>query len=149
MGYVEDIRTIVGHRPLILVGSTVIITNLSGDILLQKRRSPYGVWGLPGGLMELGESVEDTARREVFEETGLRVGRLELIGVFSGPQYFVKAENGDEFFVVTTAFHTSDYSGILNMDVEEGLELSFFDRHALPSSMVGSHRQMVEVYVDS
>lgn len=80
--YVDDIRALVGHGPLILVGSTAIITNETGQILLQQRRRPYGVWGLPGGLMELGESVEETARCEVYEETGLRVGNLNLIGVF-------------------------------------------------------------------
>lgn len=148
MGYVEELRAIVGHRPLILVGSTVIMTNETGQILLQQRRRPHGVWGLPGGLMELGESVEDTARREVYEETCLRVGNLNLIGVFSGPQYFVKAGNGDEFYVVTTAFHTSDFTGTINMDTDESLEFSFFDAFALPTPMVGSHQKMVEAYMN-
>ena len=75
MGYIEELRAIVEHRPLILVGSVVIITDSAGRMLLQQRRYPYGVWGLPGGLMELGESVEDTTRREVHEETGLRIGK--------------------------------------------------------------------------
>lgn len=67
--YVKDIRAMIGHRPLLLAGSNVIILDERGDILLQQRLN--GHWGLPGGLLELGESLEETARREVLEETGL------------------------------------------------------------------------------
>ncbi|WP_347342956.1 NUDIX domain-containing protein [Lysinibacillus pakistanensis] len=63
------LRQYVGHQPIILPGSAVIILNNANEVLLQKRYE--GGWGLPGGLMELGESLEDTAKREVFEETGL------------------------------------------------------------------------------
>ena len=55
VGYVEELRKIVGHRPLILVGAVVLIINENGYVLLQ-RTEPYGKWGLPGGLMELSES---------------------------------------------------------------------------------------------
>lgn len=147
MGYVEELRAIVGHRPLILVGSVVVITDHKGKILLQERRHPHGVWGLPGGLMELGESIEDTARREVYEETGLHIQNLNLIGVFSGTEHFVKADNGDEFYVVTAAFHTSDFSGALRIDNEESLGFSFFDPSSLPTPFVGSHRKMVGAYL--
>ena len=58
-----------------------------GRILLIKRGSePYrGMWALPGGYVEWDESVEDTVRREVKEETGLEVADMKLIGVFSRP----------------------------------------------------------------
>jgi 8-oxo-dGTP pyrophosphatase MutT (NUDIX family) len=79
LGYIEELRQVVGTRPLILVGSVVVITDDLRRILLQQRRFPEGSWGLPGGLMELGESTEDTARREVFEETNLTLGVLRLI----------------------------------------------------------------------
>ncbi len=71
MGYVEELRKIVGHRPLILVGAVVLVINENGYVLLQQRTEPYGKWGLPGGLMELSESPEETAYREVYEETGI------------------------------------------------------------------------------
>ena len=73
MGYIEDLRKIIGHRCISLTGSVVIIKDGEGRILLQKRTHPKGRWGLPGGLMELGESCEETAVREVREETGLEL----------------------------------------------------------------------------
>lgn len=97
VGYVEDLRKIIGSRPIILVGSVTVIVNDEGEILLQERTYPPGFWGLPGGLMELGETTEETARREVFEETSLVVDQLQFINVYSGPEYFVRAQNGDEF----------------------------------------------------
>ena len=66
-----------------------------------------------GGLMELSESPEETAYREVYEETGIKVKNLRLINVFSGANYFTKLENGDEFQSVTTAYYTDEYEGIL------------------------------------
>ncbi len=91
MTYIEEIRALVGTRPLILVGAVVIISDDEGRVLLEQRKFPYGQWGLPGGLMELGESAEDAARREVLEETSLVVGSLVLEGVYSGPDHFITA----------------------------------------------------------
>ena len=67
---------------MILNGSVAVVTDDAGRVLLQHRSD--GRWGLPGGLMELGESCEDTARRETREETGLALGGLRLLGVWSG-----------------------------------------------------------------
>jgi len=52
MGYIEELREIVGHRPLILVGSVTIIVDDMGRLLLQQRRFSKGAWGITGGLMD-------------------------------------------------------------------------------------------------
>ncbi|MEC3884360.1 NUDIX domain-containing protein [Halobacillus litoralis] len=146
MGYVEDLRAIIGHRPIILVGSVVMILDEKGRILLQERTSPQGVWGLPGGLMELGESTEQVAKREAFEETGLKVKDLQLLNVYSGEDQFSRAPNGDEFYVVTTAYFTRHFSGDYAFDPAETVQVKFFEFHDLPEKMVGSHRMMIEDY---
>ena len=107
--YFKFLRQYVGTQPLILPGSVVIIENERGEVLLQKR--PEGRWGLPGGLMNLGESFEQVAEREVYEEIGLRVLKLKLLHVFSGDAYYTKAPNGDEFYSVTAVFVTRETSG--------------------------------------
>ncbi len=146
MGYVENLRKLVGHQPIILVGSVVIIIDELGRILLEQRKHPLGAWGLPGGLMELGESTEDTARREVLEETGLEIGRLELINVWSGPNNFAVAANGDEFFNVTIAYFTKDFQGVLAIDKKESLDLKFFEFNQLPP-LLGSHRKIIDHFL--
>ncbi|MCF6409118.1 NUDIX hydrolase [Pseudalkalibacillus salsuginis] len=146
MGYVEDLREIVGHRPLIFVGSVTVIVDNTGRLLLQQRKFPNGAWGIPGGLMELGESTEDTARRELFEETGLTVSKLNLINVYSGPQNYIKAENGDEFYVVTTAYYSEGYEGIINVDKAESIKFDFFQPKELPENIVRSHKVILEEF---
>lgn len=146
MGYIEELRALVGHRPLILVGAVVVIVDRQNRILLQQRIHPPGKWALPGGLMELGESAEDTARREVFEETSLEIGELKLIDVFSGPQSFITAPNGDEFYAVTIAYSTREARGELVVDLTESLGFRYFPQDELPETIVGSHRRILDRY---
>jgi 8-oxo-dGTP pyrophosphatase MutT (NUDIX family) len=148
MGYVEELRSIVGHKPLILVGSVVIVLDDEGRILMQKRREPYGSWGLPGGLMELGESSEETAKREVKEETGLSIGSLNLLSVFSGKQNYIKISNGDEFYVVEVAFTTRDVNGKLIVNESEILDCKYIKRNELPENIVRSHRVILDKYFE-
>ncbi|GGA81439.1 NUDIX hydrolase [Ornithinibacillus halotolerans] len=147
MGYVEELRKLVGTRPLIFVGAVAVILDDKGRILMQQRRFPNGVWGLPGGLMELGESTEEVARREVYEETGLTIGHLQLINVYSGKEHFIVAENGDQFYVVTVAYHTNEFEGKMDIDQIESIKCAFISPDELPERMVGSHKQIIEEFL--
>lgn len=147
MGYIEELRKLVGHRPLIFVGSVVVVVDEQGRLLLQQRKFPEGVWGIPGGLMELGESTEDVARRELFEETQLEVDELNLINVYSGPEHFIRAANGDEFYVVTTAYYAENAKGNLVVDPTESITFSYFHPHELPENIVGSHKDILNEFL--
>ncbi|MED3551700.1 NUDIX hydrolase [Cytobacillus praedii] len=145
MGYIEGLRNLVGNQPLILVGVAVSVINEIGEFLLQKRSD--GVWGVPGGFMELGESAEEAGRREVLEETGIEIGNLDLVGVFSGKQYHVKLQNGDEFYPVTIAFVTKEIkSGILKADGQETTEVKFFKVNELPEKLNPLIKNLIKQY---
>ncbi len=147
MSYIKELRNLIGHKRINLSGCIVIIENGNGQFLLQQRKYPYGKWGLPGGLMELGESTEETARREVFEETGLSIGKLTLLGVYSGENYLCIAENGDEFYTVITAYVTSDYTGVLSVHDDESISFDWFDCKTLPDNFAKTHRYIINDYL--
>lgn len=144
MDYVKWLRTKVGHDRVILNGSVTVVLSEKGEILLQHRSD--GRWGLPGGLMELGESCEDTARREAMEETGLTLGALRLLGVYSGANQLSRAQNGDEFYCVVTAYEAREYTGEPKVNDGEGVALGWFSPDSLPENMVGSHRRIIRDY---
>ncbi|QMV40026.1 NUDIX hydrolase [Cohnella cholangitidis] len=142
MGYIEELRALVGTRPVILVGVKVLVINEENEVLLQLRKN--GLWAIPGGLMELGESTEETGRREVFEETGLHIGAMKLIGVYSGKDQFLKLDNGDEFYAVTVAYTTKEITGgALAADGVEGTEVKFFKLSHLPDGFNANLRALI------
>ncbi|HDR6276830.1 MULTISPECIES: NUDIX hydrolase [Bacillus] len=143
MGYIEELRKVVGSRPLNLAGVAVAVFNEQGQILLQQRRN--GIWGVPGGFVELGESTEEAGRREVFEETGIEIGTLQLISVFSGKEFFVKLPNGDEFYPITIAYLCKDIKGgLLKADGIESLSGQFFDFDKLPENISPFIKKLIE-----
>lgn len=145
MGYIEKLRKVVGSDPLLLVGVAVAVINDKGQILLQKRND--GIWGVPGGFMELGESTEEAGRREVLEETGLEIGKLDLVGVFSGKQHFVKLPNGDEFYPVTIAYISKEIKGgNLQADGQETTAAKFFNMNELPEQLNPLIKNMIQQY---
>jgi 8-oxo-dGTP diphosphatase len=76
----------VPKTPLLTV-DCVVFDRLNRVLLIRRKNEPFaGDWALPGGFVEIGETVEDACRREVYEETAIRLGALSLIGVYSDPR---------------------------------------------------------------
>ena len=86
MGYIEELRALVGTKPLVLTGVTVLVIDQHRRFLMVESDN---IWKLPGGFIELGESAEEACRREILEETGVNIGNLQLIDVFSGKNYLL------------------------------------------------------------
>lgn len=145
MEYYKYLRQHVGHQPVILPGSVVIIINNQNEILLQEKHD--GHWGLPGGLMDLGESFEDVAKREVFEETGLIVENLKLLNVYSGSKYYLKVSNGDELYSATAVYYTKDFSGDMKIDYSESKDMKYFKTDNLPNKITGTDKVFIDDYL--
>ncbi|WP_440117815.1 NUDIX hydrolase [Paenibacillus sp. QZ-Y1] len=126
MGYIMELRKLVGSRPLIMAGSCVLVFNGEGHLLLQKRTDSLD-WGTIGGSMEPGESLEETAARELYEEAGLRAETYKLITVFSGEDMYYQYPHGDEVYNVMAVYEAEGIEGSPTIMDDEGLELRYFD----------------------
>ncbi len=80
MSYISEMRKFVGHAPIMCVAAMGIIYNEEKGLLLEKR-TDTGEWCVPGGAIELGESLEDALRREVKEETNLDISNPKLFDI--------------------------------------------------------------------
>ncbi|WJE50869.1 NUDIX hydrolase [Bacillus cereus] len=145
MGYIEDMRKLVGNHPLILTGSHVIILNKQNEILLQLR-TDFNMWDIIGGVLEYGETLEEAAKREVFEETGLVIKDLELFHTFSGPNLFQVYPNGDQVYGVMVVFVCYNYEGDLQCDPNESKELRFFPLHTLPHNIGAVPKMIIDQF---
>ncbi|GGM33488.1 DNA mismatch repair protein MutT [Paraliobacillus quinghaiensis] len=142
MDYISYVRSMVGHNPIIMVVCGAIIFDKQDRILLHLRADNQ-TWGFPGGYMELGETVKETAKREVFEETGLRLGELELFSVYSGEGNKKTLANGDQVSLVQHWFTCHEYSGELVKQNDETLDVGFFSLDELPENMFASQMKVV------
>lgn len=132
--YIKDIRKKIGNMPITVCASACIITNENNEILLI-RRGDSNSWALPAGILELGETVEECARRETSEETGLTLNNIEFMGVYSGKELHHIYPNGDEIYCVVNIFKSSDYSGEIVADNVESKEVRFFAKVDIPEDI--------------
>jgi len=130
----KSIRQKVGHDLVIQCGASVIVLNRQNEILLQLRKDNR-CWSYAGGAVEPDEVVEEAAKRELYEETGLIANKMELYGVFSGPDCHYIYPNGDEVSNVDIVYICKDYSGELTCQASEVLDLQFFPPDRLPANL--------------
>ena len=121
--YVARLRACVGNDLLVL-SSAACIRDEQGRILLLRRSD--GMWSMPGGMLEPGESLEQAVVREVREETGLEVEPTALIGVYSDPEYIFTYPNGHQVQPIIAFFECRVVGGTLQPDREEILEARYF-----------------------
>lgn len=131
MGYISELRKYIGNNPLISAGATVAV--IKDKQILLNLRSDTKTWGIPGGSLEIGETLEETAKRELKEETNLDCDNFTLLNAFSGNDFYFKYPNGDELYSVIALYLADDFNGSLKITDDESIDLSFFSKSELPN----------------
>ncbi|WDA39684.1 NUDIX domain-containing protein [Erythrobacter sp. BLCC-B19] len=120
-----------------IAGVSVIVTNLGGDVLLLKHSYGPAVWSLPGGGLGKGEDPADAARREVREELGVELVRIEPVGILEE--------------VLSGSPHTAHiYTAVCDRrpepDLREVTEARFFPSHSLPEPLGETTRTRIAAW---
>ncbi|MGH9108671.1 MAG: NUDIX domain-containing protein [Acidimicrobiales bacterium] len=105
--------------------ASAVVADDRGRILLARRRD-NDLWTIPGGGMEPGETIVETALREVEEETGLRVEVIRLVGIYSSPRHVVEYTDGEVRQQFSVCFAARPVAGILRPS-EETSEVRYVD----------------------
>lgn len=140
--YIKNLRKIVGTQPLMQCGATVVVIDAEQRFLML-RRTDNKCWCFPGGSIELGERVEEAARREVLEEAGISVEDLRLLNVFSGKEVYYKYPHGDEVYNVDVVYYTNRYHGDILLN-DESSEYAFFAIDDIPNDVSPPQRPIVK-----
>jgi ADP-ribose pyrophosphatase YjhB (NUDIX family) len=116
-----------------------IIIELQGEgiILIKRAKEPFG-WAIPGGFVDYGESLEDAARREAWEETSLKVELLKQLGAYSAP------ERDPRHHTISVVFLARAQGKPKARD--DALEVGVFTQENLPSPLAFDHEQILADY---
>lgn len=144
--YVGRLRKIIGNRLLLMPGARIVIQDDKQRILLQKR-SDFKVWGLPGGMAEPGEDILSIIKREVEEETGLRVLNAKPFGFGSSPslETFIYP-NGDQAQHFVLNFFSRRFEGTAKVADDESLDVEWFPIDQLPEDILPNMLESIKAY---
>ncbi len=120
--YYEDPNAPVANS--LVPGASAIVVNDDGHILLQ-RRSDNARWALPGGTMDIGETIRDCVVREVREESGLEVVPISIVGIYSDPNHVFAYDDGEVRQEFSICFACKILGGELTQS-DESSEVAFF-----------------------
>lgn len=136
MSRLKTLLKLIFRRPLLAV---TVVAWLPDQRLVLVQRRDDGTWGLPGGMVDWGETVEATMRRELREETGLVCRGIRGVrGIFSSPERDPRCHSISLVFEV-------DVEGPLRPgDRREICQVQAFDREHLPEILSHDHQEMLQ-----
>jgi ADP-ribose pyrophosphatase YjhB (NUDIX family) len=130
--YMRELRGKLGHRLLEVPAVSVVTRDDEGRVLLVQHENGL-VWVTPGGAVEPNEVPADSAVREMWEETGLEVELVRIVGVYGGPEFVVNYANGDRTSYLMVIFEGRRIGGELRPDGVEALDAGYFSREQVRS----------------
>lgn len=126
------------RNPLLTVDVIIEIEGGKKIVLVRRKNPPIG-WALPGGFVEYGETVEEAARREAEEETGLKVEIKRQFHTYSDP---TRDSRGHMVSVVFIGVGEGKPMG-----GDDASEACAFDLSSLPQNIVFDHRKIIQDYI--
>jgi len=126
--------------------ASVVVVDGQGRIVLQRRRD-NDKWALPGGVMELGESIADCARRELLEETGLTVMIDGIVGLYSDPKHLFAYDDGEVRQEFSICFRATITGGTIAASSESHEVTAFTPEEIAHLAMVDSIRLRLTDYM--
>jgi ADP-ribose pyrophosphatase YjhB (NUDIX family) len=134
----------LGREGELRLGCSAVIFDQARDKILLTQRADNGHWCLPGGHMESGESAAEACEREVWEETGLKVRAVRLLGVYSNPDQLVIYKDGRKAFFVVLNFEAEILEGEVGLS-DETTAFGWFTIKEMESMQIhANHKQRVE-----
>jgi len=115
-----------------------VIRTTDGLVLIKRKNPPHG-WALPGGFVDVGETVEEAVVREAEEETGLKIYNLQLVGVYSDPG------RDPRFHTVSVVYGAEAEGSPIGSD--DASEAVAFPDDRLPDDIVFDHRRIIEDFL--
>ena len=135
--HVRRLRDALGSELIVLPAVTGIVFDDRDRILLVQQLES-GVWTAPGGAVDPDELPADAVVREVWEETGLYIEPVRILGVHGGPTCLVTYPNGDRTSYVMTVFECVVRGGALRGQSDETSDAAFVGRDELASYRTGT-----------
>lgn len=143
MSYIMNLRKLVGHAPIMAVAATAIVYDKEKGLLMEKR-TDTGEWCVPGGSIELGETLADALKREVKEETNVDIVNPQLFTIKENVHMIYP--NKDEVYYTDFVYVVNEFYGDIKPD-SESTELKFLGLDNLPHDIMPSQRDYIERFV--
>jgi mutator protein MutT len=122
--YLKELRARIGHDMVLMPSVAALVRNEAGHVLFQ-RRADDGLWSLPSGSIDPGETPGQAVVREVREETGLIVEPTRVAAVLGGTPHQIHYPNGDVVEYTVIVFECRTLGGELGGLDGESLELRY------------------------
>jgi 8-oxo-dGTP pyrophosphatase MutT (NUDIX family) len=133
----------IGRNGRLLLGCSATLFDDRRSKILLTRRADNHRWCLPGGAVEPGESVTEACEREVWEETGLRVQVVRLLGIYSTPHRLLEYADGNRYQLVSLNFEVAWLEGQLQLSDETTAYGYFRMDEIMHMDIIEPHRERI------
>ncbi|KUO96362.1 NUDIX domain-containing protein [Ferroacidibacillus organovorans] len=147
--FYQNLRSKIGTDLIFSPSVAAIIRDKEGKILFQRPTAESEIWSLPAGAIELGETPSQAVVREVWEETGLNVTPMALVGAFGGQAFRFKYADGNQVEYVVFVFDCKVDSGELDAIDGESFELRYFSVEQMPPLALPYPKRIFQQRIES